>query len=221
MAPRGRYSALTTGRSLAPKKPEGLLCVTLVVVADGSRRWRWMLLLALCSLPASCSGPTHAASQKSEPSTEANPASSSTTVTLPAPTTTVAPGYQVVSYHGVHVTVPSSWPVAAMPYLGCAGRPILTAPSVFVGAPAGAESCPAGAIQPESPAGWVWLRPESPRPGAQPSVQSGVTGDVRWVGYEEVGVEVEIGISNPGVATATYNSVGYTPGAPDTYVAGS
>jgi hypothetical protein len=136
-------------------------------------------------------------------------------------------GWQVVSYHGVHVTVPASWPVLDGMHTVLCGDPFPAIPTAFVGPNQnGLPNCPNR--PPTGPRDGVWLQPGSPPPGAhRMRTTSGVVvAEIRltpgshvvlaW--YHRVLIEIGIG-RHPETARSVFNSIGFAPHAPDTRAA--
>jgi hypothetical protein len=165
-------------------------------------RFALVLFVVACSV-AGCSGPGHSSTQ-----------------------TSLEVRLKLVSYHGVHVDVPSSWPVLTGMQTGFCGGPFPASPTAFVGPQLnGAPSCPAllPADQPRHDG--VWLVPEKQRPrGTSKKTSKGkvvLDEGQTWNGsvnsYWYHGVSMEIGIGpDPKVATAILDSIGFTPHAVDT-----
>ena len=137
--------------------------------------------------------------------------------------------WQVVSYRGVHVTVPASWPVVDGMHTAFCGSPFPATATAFTGPNLnGPPSCPMP--RPWPPRNGVWLLPGSPPPGARPvrigpgtvvRQQRHSTRDhVRYLWYHRVQVVIGIG-ADPATAAAIVRSVGYTPGQPDSRAAGA
>lgn len=145
----------------------------------------------------------------------------------------VRAGERIVSYHGVHVEVPALWPVVDGMHTAFCGGPFGTTPTAFVGPQDdGAPSCPAPYPGRTPPArDGIWLQPGDPPPGAtRLTTASGRVVDeegpdpspapaIESIWYHHVLLEVGIG-PDPGVAQAIVDSIGFTPGGPDTPSAG-
>jgi hypothetical protein len=138
--------------------------------------------------------------------------------------------WQLVSYHGVHVTVPVAWPVVdGMHTLFC-GLPFPSTPTAFIGP--NENSLPSCPSIPRAPVGrdGVWLQPGIPPQNARPvTVAPGTVmleqrhyrhDHVEQVWYHRVLIEIGIG-SEPRIASAVVSSTGYTPGEPNTHAAGA
>jgi hypothetical protein len=144
-----------------------------------------------------------------------------------------AAGWQVVSYHGVHVSVPAAWPVVdGMHTLFC-GSPFPPRPTAFAG-PAGpplarVPACPyipRDLIHRDG----VWLQPGSPPSDARPARTA--SGQVvlqerpraSWpllqLWYHRVFIQIGIG-PDPVLARSIFDSIGFKAGAPDTKAAGA
>jgi hypothetical protein len=148
----------------------------------------------------------------------------------PAATAAPEPGFRLVSFHGVHVEVPASWPVVDGMHTRLCYGPFADAPTAFVGPQEnGPPSCPAmPALLAEKRDG-VWLQTGNPPENGRPSTTSSgevVLEDVadrrpnvQYFWFRQVTVTVGIG-TNPRVARAIVDSIGFTPGAPDTPAAG-
>jgi hypothetical protein len=149
-------------------------------------------------------------------------------------TTTVPSGWKLVSYRGVHLDVPMSWPVVDGMHAGFCDGPFPATPTAFVGPQeeSGAPSCGGGGpIQgSDSPVReGVWLQP-----GSLPSDPRAVDTSSHQVLLEEApngddhieslwyhGILVEVGLgSNPALAKRILNSIAYTPREADTPVTG-
>jgi hypothetical protein len=140
-------------------------------------------------------------------------------------------GWRLVSYRGVHITVPDSWPIVdGMHALYC-GDPFPTTPTAFVGPQEGpGPGCPPS-IGPEPARDGAWLRPEGTPapPDAHPvtttSGQSvleelpGTNGSVENLWYHGILVEVGIG-PTPDVAKTIVNSIGFASNVSDTAASG-
>jgi hypothetical protein len=142
---------------------------------------------------------------------------------------TTASRFRVVSYHGVHVTVPASWPVVDGMHTVFCGGPFPSRPTVFTGPQLGpAPSCPAP-IRPAARRDGVWLQPGTAPSDARPVRTK--TGSVlleerpvpgrplMLLWYHRVFILVGIG-PDPAVARSIVNSIGARPGTPDTRAAG-
>ena len=146
------------------------------------------------------------------------------------PATTAPNGEKVVSYHGVHVTVPASWRVLKGMRVGTCDGPFGNPPTVFVGPrPAweGVPSCPGPypgeELQYRSDG--VWLQPGKRQRGAstvrmargQVLAYEGDSypGPVKSYWYDGVSVEIGIG-PDPKVGKAILDSIGFREHAPDT-----
>lgn len=136
--------------------------------------------------------------------------------------TTVKAGLKLVSYHGVHVDVPSSWPILTGMQTGFCEGPFPATPTAFVGTQLnGPPSCPYIGHPPKRYG--VWLQAEAAPSGTRLRTSSGqvvleegpTNGTVNSYWYH--GVLVEIGNGpDPKAATALLNSIGFTPHAVDT-----
>ena len=149
-----------------------------------------------------------------------------------SPRSTAPAGFNQVSYQGVHVDVPATWPVVdGMHTLFCGGPFAVTA-TAFVGPnDNGAPSCPAPRPNQLLPRDGVWLRSGTPPstgvvPVITPAGQSlleappdSTSSDVEELWYH--GVDIQIGIGpDPNVARAILDSIGYSQGLPDSYASG-
>lgn len=147
------------------------------------------------------------------------------------PVRTVASPWKVVSYHGVHVRVPTSWPVIDAMHAPWCGGPFTATPTVYIGSHGDlAPSCPA--VLPRGPGDdGAWLQAGSPPPDAHRVVLAGgtVVAEERgqagaWAGrivqlwYHRVSVEIGIG-RHRNVANEILRSLGYTRGKPESKVA--
>jgi hypothetical protein len=153
---------------------------------------------------------------------EAESGSASTSTTLPPPVTSRA-GLHIVSFQGVHVAVPLTWPVVDGMHTRWCGGPFPSTPTAFVGPQLQAPpSCPAPVTHQHEDG--VWLQPErsSPDDGAvtEPDgriveQQSGDGEDVEEVWFHDVQIDIGIG-ADPTLAQGVYDSIGFTPEMPDT-----
>lgn len=145
--------------------------------------------------------------------------------------TTIASPFKQVSYHGVHLRVPTSWPVIDAMHAPWCGGPFPLTPTVYIGSHGNlAPSCPA--ILPRGPGhDGAWLQLGQPPADARSVVLAGgtvvreerITGPWRdrLVQLWYHGVQIEIGIGpNRETSEEILRSVGYTPGRPDTKAAG-
>lgn len=145
--------------------------------------------------------------------------------------TTTASPFKLVSYHGVHLRVPTSWPVIDAMHAPWCGGPFPVTPTVYIGSHGNlAPSCPA--VLPRGPGhDGAWLQLGQPPADARPVVLAGgtvvreerITGPWRdrLVQLWYHGVQIEIGIGpNRETSEEILRSVGYTPGRPDTKAAG-
>ncbi len=164
----------------------------------------WSLLVAMCVL-AGCSA-VHSAN---------------------APTRTIETGTKVVSYHGVQVVVPVSWPTVDGMHSGICDGPFPATPTAFLGPQlqVGA-SCVFNGPPPHRDGVWLLAGPKPTKDvapfrtpsgqrllQAQPAPSGSAT--LNWFWYH--GVTVEIGIGpDPKVGTAILDSVRFAPHAPDT-----
>jgi hypothetical protein len=148
----------------------------------------------------------------------------------PPSTAPARPGFRVVSFHGVHVEVPASWPVVDGMHTGFCAGPFPDTPTAFVGPQEnGGPSCPYVPGLQEKKRDGVWLYagnpPESARPLTTPSgevvLEDGADrrANMRYVWFRQVELTVGIG-TDPRVARAIVDSIGFTPGAPDSPAAG-
>ena len=172
----------------------------------------WLALLSLC-LAAGCAAGTGPAARTAAGSSPAAGAGRS----------------QIVSYRGVHVRVPASWPVVDGMHTAFCGSPFPAAATAFTGPNLnGPPGCPMP--RPGPPRDGVWLAPGSPPPGARPvTIRPGIvvreqrhsTRDhIRYLWYHRVQVEIGIG-ADPRTAAAIVRSAGYTAGEPDSRAAGT
>ena len=134
------------------------------------------------------------------------------------------PGWRLVSYRGVELDVPKSWPVVDGNHTGFCDGPFPDKPTAFVGANFnGAPSCgaPGGGYRPPARDG-VWLAPGEPSTGGAEihpvpglAVYQVVPGPpVRILEYHDVQVEIGIG-PNPALARRILATLHYRPGVPD------
>jgi hypothetical protein len=143
-----------------------------------------------------------------------------------------AAGRKVVSFHGVHLTIPASWPVidGAHARYPCWSTFTGQADRAFLGVSyQGVPSCPLpqrGAAP--SPADGVWMQPGSDPPNEASTVLPGgqavyLSGDARVaavsVWYHRVLIQIGIG-PNRAVERAILDSIGFGPATPDTAVLG-
>ncbi len=139
-------------------------------------------------------------------------------------------GMRLVSVHGVHVLVPTGWPVVdGMHTLFCGGTPFPEVPTAFVGPnDNGPPSCPAPLRIPARDGVWLLssVAPTDARPtrtaaGRTVLVET-LSADehVEHVWYHGVGIEIGVGV-NRAVADAIFNSIAYAPGVSDTPAAGT
>jgi hypothetical protein len=151
-----------------------------------------------------------------------------------ATVTAVQTGWKVVVYQGVHVDVPSSWPVVDGMHTGICEGPFTATPTAYVG-PQGEEglACPApvqGAGSPPARQG-VWLQPGLPPRGAKtlttPSGQvllddnpgySEFPIDFFWL--QHVSIEVGMGLDRS-TTDEIVDSIGVSPGVRNTWAAGT
>jgi hypothetical protein len=130
----------------------------------------------------------------------------------------------MVSYHGVHVEVPSAWPVLDGMHISLCSGPFPSTPTVFLGPNYnGAIGCPAAIRLPALDG--VWLSPGTQPQGAREITSSrhvtvlearpGWDRHVVQVWYRHVSIEIGIG-RNPRIAHRILASVGYSRGQPDT-----
>ncbi len=171
----------------------------------------WLPLLAFC-LAAGCGASTG-------PAARTQPGRS------PA---AAAARWRVVSYRGVHVTVPAAWPVVDGMHTQFCGSPFPATATAFTGPNEnGPPSCPAP--RPAMARDGVWLQPGRPPAGARAvTVALGtvvreqrhpVRDDVEQLWFHRVQIEIGIG-PDPRTAGAILRSVGYAPGEPDSRAAG-
>jgi hypothetical protein len=148
----------------------------------------------------------------------------------PTTTTTVTPGYRVINYHGVHVEAPAAWPVVDGMHTGFCAGPFSDTPTVFLGPQENfPPRCPYVPEALKKARDGVWLQPgDTPsdaRPVTTPSGQivfeetAGPRGPIKQLWYHQTLVEIGIG-PDPAVARAIRDSIGFTPGTPDTRAAG-
>ena len=148
-------------------------------------------------------------------------------------TTTSAAAYRQISYQGVGLLLPASWPLLDGAHAAhrCGSTFYRQADRAFLGPTYwGAPSCPARAPGTSPPsADGVWMRPG----GQDPPVEPATTLPARQVVYlaenpasSDVtvwyhGVSIDIGIGpDPAVEQAILNSISYHPDAGDTPVLG-
>ena len=145
--------------------------------------------------------------------------------------TAVVNRWRVVSYQGVHVTVPASWPVVDGMHTWSCGGPFPPTPTAFVGPQQNpSPACPALGPGSHGPRDGAWLRPGNRPPdwrtvatasGHRVLEQDRATGDSLEVLWYH-GVLVDIGIGpDPATAMAISESIGYAPDAPDTVATGA
>jgi hypothetical protein len=140
----------------------------------------------------------------------------------------VTKGWRIVSFHGVHINIPSTWPVVDGVHAASCGSPFATTPTAFVGDPWEiAPACPLPSVATDHPRDGAWLL-QSPAPSAARTavtkagqtvrvVAPGAFGPANFLWYH--GVEIEIGIGpRSDVAQAIFDSIGYTAGLADTPV---
>jgi hypothetical protein len=145
----------------------------------------------------------------------------------PSPTTTVAPGNQIVSYHGVHVEVPAGWPVVDGMHTQFCGGPFTDTPTAYLGPNEnGAPGCPAPYPGRVVRRDGVWLV-ESSTPDPRSHTEVTASGarvlvspseplsSFRTVWFHGVSITVGVG-SDPAVAQAIVESIGYAADVPDT-----
>jgi hypothetical protein len=140
-------------------------------------------------------------------------------------------GWKVVSYDGVHVDVPSQWPVVDGMHTGFCGGPFSDTPTAFVGPDLnGAPGC-APTLRPTPARYGVWLFP-STSPGTGPTVvisgERVVEEDPNGSGESYLGdywlhdVYIEVGIGpDPQLVQEIVHSIGFTRGLPNTAAAGT
>jgi hypothetical protein len=145
-------------------------------------------------------------------------------------TTVVRSGFRVVSYHGVHVEVPARWPVVDGMHTGLCIGPFLDTATAFVGPQEnGPPNCPYVPSLRDKKRDGVWLQSGDKPTDARPSTTSsgevvfqdatGWNGNIKYVWYRGVSLTIGIG-PDLRVAKAILDSIGFTPGAPDTPAAG-
>jgi hypothetical protein len=148
------------------------------------------------------------------------------------PRSTNPAGFKVVSYEGVHVDVPASWPVVdGMHTLFC-GDPFPVTPTAFIGPnDNGAPSCPALRLNQLPPRDGIWLQPGTPpstgvepvtTPAGQRLIEAAPgssSSDVEDMWLH--GVDIRIGVGpDLQVSQGILDSIGYSPGTPDTPASG-
>jgi hypothetical protein len=137
----------------------------------------------------------------------------------------------VVSYRGVHLRVPASWPVIDAMHAPLCGDPFPATPTVYIGPRSDiAPSCPYHPPRGPGDDG-AWLQTSRPPPDARPVVLAGGTvvseervhpgaWGVQLVQLWYHGVFVEIGIgAHRKVVSEILRSLGYARGLPDSEVA--
>jgi hypothetical protein len=145
-------------------------------------------------------------------------------------TTVVRSGFRVVSYHGVHVEVPARWPVVDGMHTGFCTGPFSDAPTAFVGPQEnGSPSCPYVPSLRDKKRDGVWLQSgDQPGDARRSTTSSGAVvfqdtagwkGSIKYVWYRGVSLTIGIG-PDVRVAESILDSIGFTPGAPDTPAAG-
>lgn len=147
----------------------------------------------------------------------------------PAPKTATAAAsqWQTVSYRGVQVRVPATWPVlGGLNVDPC--RPFPATPEVFLGRPGDSPSCPALPARLVPSRAGVWLQPGTLPSEAKPVTVSPGTvvsalaqprvGHIESFWFHRVYVIIGIG-PHPGVARAILRSLAYQRGAPDSRAA--
>jgi hypothetical protein len=150
----------------------------------------------------------------------------SATVAPPA----ARPGFRVVSFHGVHVQVPASWPVVDGMHTGFCAGPFPDTPTAFVGPQDnGAPGCPAMPALLAKKRNGVWLqvgdRPDNAQAFTTPSgevVLEDLTSrqlNMRYVWFRQIALTIGIG-TDARVAQAIVDSIGFTAGVADTPAAG-
>jgi hypothetical protein len=145
----------------------------------------------------------------------------------PTPTTTVSPGHKIVSYHGVHVEVPASWPVVDGMHTQFCRGPFSDTPTAYLGPnDNGPPSCPPTLPGLMLHRDGVWLD-SSPTPDPDSQAATTASGEpvletprergtaLRFVWLRGVSIEIGLG-GDPSIAQAIFDSIGYTEGAPDT-----
>ena len=129
-------------------------------------RGYWLLAVASFVVASGCSPTHHVGSSKSH-------ATGGVTSSLP----NIVSGLRRVSYHGVHLSVPATWPVVDGNHTSSCGGPFPSTPTAFVGPqdnpPTSCAYAPPGpprdgvGIQPDNP-------PDNPPPGTTSETPSGV-----------------------------------------------
>ncbi len=151
------------------------------------------------------------------------------TVMAPGPIEAVPSGWHLVSYRGVRIDVPASWPVVDGNHAGACGSPF-SHPTVYVGETHFVPSCPAPDLESVGPrVNGLWLVPggRSTPAGATVKIPSGQALKLRGtsqfndavvqVWYH--GVSLSLGVGRSGAtARAVLDSIRYKAGAPDTPV---
>jgi len=140
---------------------------------------------------------------------------------------------RLVSYRGVQVDVPASWPVVdGMHTAGC-GEPFPGKPTAYVGpnlgGPGAMAGCPFIDLRRLPRRDGVWLQPGiAPSNARTVTTRSGTVvrapgrselGPFLQVWFHRISIQIEIG-RDPRVARAIFNSIGYAPGTPNTHAAG-
>jgi hypothetical protein len=192
------------------------------------RRRQWQSGVAIAAVVVLLAGAAAIAANRNGSTEVAIQPSTTSTPAKPAPTASA--GHQIVSYHGVHVEVPASWPVVdGMHTIQCGGPFPPKTPTAFVGPQdKGPPGCFPRQENRPGPDG-VWLFP-SPRPTDATSVTS-TSGQVllqvslqsralvEWFWYHGIGIQVGIG-ADARIEKHIVDSIGFTDGTPDTVAAG-
>jgi len=141
------------------------------------------------------------------------------------PSTTVTPGHKVVSYRGVHVEVPASWPVVDGMHTQFCGGPFTDAPTAYLGPnDNGPPGCSPSRHLPRRDGVWLF---RSTTPYRSAHTKTTASGEqvlaaprhprdvVRSVWFHDVQIVIGVG-DDPTVGRQILDSLGYTEGASDT-----
>jgi hypothetical protein len=144
----------------------------------------------------------------------------------------IAPGRKGVSYRGVHVDIPATWPVldGALAHFNCSSEFANQADRAFIGnSYQSVPSCPASLPgSPVPPADGVWLQPGGSSPSGTPMTLPGgsavrLTPNPRSaavaVWFHNVLIELGVG-PDPALQRQILDSIRFRKGAPDTAVLG-
>jgi hypothetical protein len=150
------------------------------------------------------------------------------------PAQPVPGGWRLVSYRGVEVDVPSTWPTVASSHVAFCTGPFGSAPTAFVGPqPTDVPSCPAVLPEDDPHYNGVWLTPGADlgSPSRSITTPSGQHLRLATATWDQVtpllflsyrGETIELGLGpDPDIARAVLDSIRYHAGATDTPVGGS